>query len=216
MLRWRRSRPDLEVIALRRERGALAVAPAMRHGSASRIASASSTATWRNRCSVRTVRLRRREPTVRSERRCPAAPNPVGFEPRLALDGGMTASGCTAGSCARSLRCSPPAAPPFSRPPPATIERLAALATALPDAHVEIGEDYAGRTDGRDHALGAARDVANLNDPHMTKFVFFTGGVVSSLGKGITAASLGRLLKSRGLSVSVQKLDPYINVDAGR
>ncbi len=49
----------------------------------------------------------------------------------------------------------------------------------------------------------------------MTKFVFFTGGVVSSLGKGITAASLGRLLKSRGISVSIQKLDPYINVDAG-
>jgi CTP synthase len=49
----------------------------------------------------------------------------------------------------------------------------------------------------------------------MPKFVFFTGGVVSSLGKGITAASLGRLLKSRGFSVSIQKLDPYINVDAG-
>jgi len=49
----------------------------------------------------------------------------------------------------------------------------------------------------------------------MAKFVFFTGGVVSSLGKGITAASLGRLLKSRGVSVSIQKLDPYINVDAG-
>jgi CTP synthase len=49
----------------------------------------------------------------------------------------------------------------------------------------------------------------------MAKFIFFTGGVVSSLGKGITAASLGRLLKSRGVSVSVQKLDPYINVDAG-
>ncbi len=49
----------------------------------------------------------------------------------------------------------------------------------------------------------------------MAKFVFFTGGVVSSLGKGIAAASLGRLLKSRGLSVSIQKLDPYINVDAG-
>ncbi|MBV9103646.1 MAG: CTP synthase, partial [Candidatus Eremiobacteraeota bacterium] len=49
----------------------------------------------------------------------------------------------------------------------------------------------------------------------MSKFVFFTGGVVSSLGKGITAASLGRLLKSRGVSVSIQKLDPYINVDAG-
>jgi len=49
----------------------------------------------------------------------------------------------------------------------------------------------------------------------VAKFIFFTGGVVSSLGKGITAASLGRLLKSRGVSVSIQKLDPYINVDAG-
>jgi len=49
----------------------------------------------------------------------------------------------------------------------------------------------------------------------MAKYIFFTGGVVSSLGKGIAAASLGRLLKSRGVSVSIQKLDPYINVDAG-
>lgn len=49
----------------------------------------------------------------------------------------------------------------------------------------------------------------------MAKFVFITGGVVSSLGKGITAASLGRLLKSRGLKVTIQKLDPYINVDPG-
>jgi CTP synthase len=48
-----------------------------------------------------------------------------------------------------------------------------------------------------------------------TKYVFITGGVVSSLGKGITAASLGRLLKSRGISVSMQKFDPYINVDPG-
>ncbi len=48
-----------------------------------------------------------------------------------------------------------------------------------------------------------------------TKFVFITGGVVSSLGKGITAASLGRLLKCRGYSVSVLKLDPYLNVDPG-
>jgi len=48
-----------------------------------------------------------------------------------------------------------------------------------------------------------------------TKFVFVTGGVVSSLGKGITAASLGRLLKNRGLKVSIQKFDPYINVDPG-
>ena len=48
-----------------------------------------------------------------------------------------------------------------------------------------------------------------------TKYIFVTGGVVSSLGKGITAASLGRLLKSRGLSVTMQKCDPYINVDPG-
>lgn len=49
----------------------------------------------------------------------------------------------------------------------------------------------------------------------MTKFIFVTGGVVSSLGKGITAASLGRLLKDRGLSVTIQKFDPYLNVDPG-
>ncbi|WP_026703086.1 CTP synthase [Salibacterium aidingense] len=48
-----------------------------------------------------------------------------------------------------------------------------------------------------------------------TKYIFVTGGVVSSLGKGITAASLGRLLKNRGLSVTIQKFDPYINVDPG-
>lgn len=47
------------------------------------------------------------------------------------------------------------------------------------------------------------------------KYIFVTGGVVSGLGKGITAASLGRLLKSRGLKVASQKLDPYINVDPG-
>lgn len=49
----------------------------------------------------------------------------------------------------------------------------------------------------------------------MTKYIFITGGVVSGLGKGITAASLGRLLKARGLKVAAQKLDPYINVDPG-
>ena len=49
----------------------------------------------------------------------------------------------------------------------------------------------------------------------MAKYIFVTGGVVSGLGKGITAASLGRLLKSRGLKVAAQKLDPYINVDPG-
>ncbi|MBE6062262.1 MAG: CTP synthase [Clostridium butyricum] len=48
-----------------------------------------------------------------------------------------------------------------------------------------------------------------------TKYVFVTGGVVSGLGKGITAASLGRLLKNRGLSISIQKFDPYLNIDPG-
>ncbi|MCL5035120.1 MAG: CTP synthase [Bacteroidetes bacterium] len=50
---------------------------------------------------------------------------------------------------------------------------------------------------------------------HNTKYIFVTGGVVSSLGKGIAAASLGLLLKARGLNVALQKFDPYINVDAG-
>ena len=49
----------------------------------------------------------------------------------------------------------------------------------------------------------------------MTNYIFVTGGVVSSLGKGVTAAALGRLLKSRGVTVSIQKLDPYLNVDPG-
>ena len=49
----------------------------------------------------------------------------------------------------------------------------------------------------------------------MTKYIFVTGGVVSGLGKGITAASIGRLLKARGLKIAAQKLDPYINVDPG-
>ena len=49
----------------------------------------------------------------------------------------------------------------------------------------------------------------------MTKHIFVTGGVVSGLGKGITAASVGRLLKQRGLKVASQKFDPYINVDPG-
>jgi CTP synthase len=51
--------------------------------------------------------------------------------------------------------------------------------------------------------------------PSKTRFIFVTGGVVSSLGKGIAAASIGRLLVSRGLTVGLQKFDPYINVDPG-
>jgi CTP synthase len=57
--------------------------------------------------------------------------------------------------------------------------------------------------------------VTGSGGQQATKYIFVTGGVVSSLGKGITAASLGRLLKARGLKVQVQKFDPYINVDPG-
>src|SRR5699024_7883423 len=49
----------------------------------------------------------------------------------------------------------------------------------------------------------------------MAKYIFVTGGVVSSIGKGIVAASLGRLLKNRGLKVNIQKFDPYLNIDPG-
>ena len=48
-----------------------------------------------------------------------------------------------------------------------------------------------------------------------TKFIFITGGVLSSLGKGLAGASIGALLQARGLKVTIQKLDPYINVDPG-
>ena len=54
-----------------------------------------------------------------------------------------------------------------------------------------------------------------VSRPTATKYVFVTGGVASSLGKGLTASSLGRLLKLRGLRVTMQKLDPYLNVDPG-
>ena len=49
----------------------------------------------------------------------------------------------------------------------------------------------------------------------MTKYIFITGGVVSSLGKGIASASIGKLLEAKGLKITMQKLDPYINVDPG-
>ena len=62
--------------------------------------------------------------------------------------------------------------------------------------------------------LDAARERSR-SSTRPTKYVFVTGGVVSSLGKGIVAASLGRLLKARGLTVQAQKFDPYLNVDPG-
>ena len=49
----------------------------------------------------------------------------------------------------------------------------------------------------------------------MTRYIFITGGVVSSLGKGVASASLGAILEARGLTVNLMKLDPYINVDPG-
>src|SRR5947209_4045236 len=61
---------------------------------------------------------------------------------------------------------------------------------------------------------GPASSLFALSEP-MTQYIFVSGGVVSSLGKGITAASIGRLLKARDVKVSIQKLDPYINVDPG-
>ncbi|MDN4473073.1 CTP synthase [Demequina zhanjiangensis] len=59
------------------------------------------------------------------------------------------------------------------------------------------------------------RSRFSSNADHVTRHIFVTGGVVSSLGKGLTASSLGRLLRSRGLRVTMQKLDPYLNVDPG-
>src|SRR5258708_19624206 len=57
--------------------------------------------------------------------------------------------------------------------------------------------------------------MQTIKRQHTTKFIFVTGGVVSSLGKGIAAASLGRLLVERGLRVTMMKFDPYLNVDPG-
>src|SRR5210317_965622 len=61
----------------------------------------------------------------------------------------------------------------------------------------------------------AAYRINRSGESMKTKFIFITGGVVSSLGKGLAAASIGALMEARGLRVSMQKLDPYINVDPG-
>src|SRR5437016_819036 len=70
---------------------------------------------------------------------------------------------------------------------------------------------------GGKERTGMARDTQKERRAvgSRTKYIFVTGGVVSSIGKGITTASLGRLLRNRGFNVTLQKLDPYINVDAG-
>jgi len=69
--------------------------------------------------------------------------------------------------------------------------------------------------DGRDPPVALQTTGAALAAPQTTKHLFVTGGVASSLGKGLTASSLGNLLKARGLRVTMQKLDPYLNVDPG-
>ena len=53
------------------------------------------------------------------------------------------------------------------------------------------------------------------NEKHKCKYIFVTGGVLSGVGKGITAASIGTILKAKGFKVTMQKCDPYLNVDAG-
>ncbi|MCB1273684.1 MAG: CTP synthase, partial [Leucobacter sp.] len=63
--------------------------------------------------------------------------------------------------------------------------------------------------------IGSKPVGTNAAQSKTTKHIFVTGGVISSLGKGLTAASLGNLLTARGLHVVMQKLDPYLNVDPG-
>ena len=82
------------------------------------------------------------------------------------------------------------------------------------ERHALVGLSPVSRLFGQISA-GRRRCGATWGPGLSAKYVFVTGGVVSSLGKGITAASLGRLLKARGLKVQVQKFDPYINVDPG-
>ncbi len=66
-----------------------------------------------------------------------------------------------------------------------------------------------------DHLIRPSARMSGVRSDHRTAHIFVTGGVASSLGKGLTASSLGRLLRSRGLRVAMQKLDPYLNVDPG-
>mgnify|MGYP000945113147 CR=1 FL=1 len=67
----------------------------------------------------------------------------------------------------------------------------------------------------RTDALVADESLPAESHQPLRRYIFVTGGVVSTVGKGVTAASIGRMVKSRGLSVSIMKLDPYINVDPG-
>ncbi|MGZ4737292.1 MAG: CTP synthase, partial [Acidimicrobiia bacterium] len=77
------------------------------------------------------------------------------------------------------------------------------------------GRAWYGRIPERSARCSRRADDRESGGKGLAKHIFVTGGVASSLGKGLTASSLGRLLKSRGLRVTLQKLDPYINVDPG-
>ena len=117
---------------------------------------------------------------------------------------------------------------------PSSVQRLADLAEMLGfDVHVQTdyGDEMEGRTpwelfdeaDARQaltiatEAVGLAEQIVGTHSRgrNVTAYIFVTGGVVSGLGKGVTAASIGRLLKARGVRVSIQKLDPYLNLDPG-
>ena len=110
-------------------------------------------------------------------------------------------------------------------PPAEQAERLEQLRALHYGMQVGVARIERPRATGRRHPRGSSpREdaVARTEGEPMTsaarsttKYIFVTGGVVSSLGKGIAAASLGRLLVERGLSVTMQKFDPYINVDPG-
>ena len=94
------------------------------------------------------------------------------------------------------------------------LERLLRMNGEIYPARDREAERPHNKSSGKKRTDAKGRITKERRRP-MTKYIFVTGGVVSGLGKGITAASLGRLLKSRGLKVAAQKLDPYINVDPG-
>src|SRR5881296_682318 len=126
----------------------------------------------------------------------------------------------------RHVRVPAGRAPPPGRAP-ALAARAAGAAGAAPGAR-ERDRDRGGRMDGgraldrgrhggrpRAGAGGAGRGADMSGKNGKTKFIFVTGGVVSSLGKGVASASIGALLEARGLKVTLVKMDPYINVDPG-
>src|SRR5581483_3894858 len=124
----------------------------------------------------------------------------------------------------RPLRLPPRHPPPPRRIPPdaARTGRVARTAQGAGARDPDQGRDRRAGQPGSRHARrprpcrGAGRpDARSLVMAHRTKFIFVTGGVVSSLGKGIAAASIGALMEARGLTITMLKFDPYINVDAG-